>query len=421
MMIRIRRQIRNKRGLICGGGFQFHLIMASITLKKGREKSLRRRHPWIFSGAVATVQGLSKSGETAEIRSHDDALLARAAWSPRSQIMARVWSFDPEESVSPDFFYARLDQAVDLRRRLGLSDPDGACRLVNAESDGLPGLIVDRYADYLVCQFLSAGTEYWKTDIVDQLARRMHPAGIYERSDVNVRRKEGLPQQSGLLLGNPPPDLIEIREGPCRFWVDIRRGHKTGFYLDQRDNRAATAEYAAGAQVLNCFAYTGSFGIWALKSGALRITNVDSSAQALELARQQIVLNGLDPASSEQVEADVFELLRHYRDASRRFDLIVLDPPKFVESRSQLTRSARGYKDINLLAFKLLKPGGILITFSCSGLLDLDLFQKIVADAALDAGRDACIIRRLSQPADHPTALNFPEGTYLKGLVCVVQ
>jgi 23S rRNA (cytosine1962-C5)-methyltransferase len=395
--------------------------MASIILKKGREKSLRRRHPWIFSGAVATAQGLSNPGETAEIRSYDGVLLARAAWSPSSQIIGRVWSFDPEESVSPDFFCSRLDQAVELRSRLGLLEPDGACRLVNAESDGLPGLIVDRYADYLVCQFLSAGSEYWKKDIVDQLARRMQPAGIYERSDVDVRIKEGLPQQAGLLFGSSPPELIEIREGPCRFWVDVRRGHKTGFYLDQRDNRGAAAEYAAGAEVLNCFAYTGSFGIWALKSGGLRVINVDASAQALELARQQVVLNGLDPRSTEQVEADVFRLLRDYRDAGRRFDLIVLDPPKFVESRSQLTRSARGYKDINLLAFKILKPGGVLITFSCSGLLEPHLFQKIVADAALDADRKASIIRRLSQPADHPTSLNFPEGTYLKGLVCMVQ
>lgn len=395
--------------------------MASITLKKGREKSLRRRHPWIFSGAVSTVQGLSKPGQTAEVRSHDNVLLARAAWSPRSQITARVWSFDPEENVSPDFFGSRLQNAVEKRRRLGMLNPAGACRLINAESDGLPGLIVDRYADYLVCQFLSAGTEYWKKDIVDQLACRMQPAGIYERSDVDVRKKEGLPQQSGLLFGSAPPDLIEIREGPCRFWVDIRRGHKTGFYLDQQDNRAAAAEYAAGAEVLNCFAYTGAFGIWALRSGALRIINVDSSARALELAGQQVVLNGLNSSSSEQVQANVFELLRHYRDTSRRFDLIILDPPKFVDARSHLTRSARGYKDINQVAFKILRPGGILITFSCSGLLGMDLFQKIVADAALDAGRSAGIIRRLSQPADHPTALNFPEGTYLKGLVCVVD
>ena len=395
--------------------------MASITLKKGRDRSLRRRHPWIFSGAVATVQGLSKGGETAEVQTHDNVLLARAAWSPRSQIKARVWSFDPEETISPEFFACRLEQAVELRRRLGRLDPGGACRLVNAESDGLPGLIVDRYADYLVCQFLSAGSEYWKKEIVDQLARRMQPTGIYERSDVEVRVKEGLPQKSGLLQGSEPPDLIEIQEGPCRYWVDIRRGHKTGFYLDQRENRTTTAEYAAGAEMLNCFAYTGSFGIWALKCGALRVVNVDSSAPALDLARQHVALNGLDPSSSEQVKANVFELLRHYRDANRRFDLIALDPPKFVESRIQLTRSARVYKDINLLAFKILKPGGVLVTFSCSGLLGMDLFQKIVADAALDAGRDACIIRRLSQAADHPTALNFPEGTYLKGLVCMVH
>jgi 23S rRNA (cytosine1962-C5)-methyltransferase len=394
--------------------------MKAIQLKRGREKSILRRHPWLFSGAVASVEGRPKRGETVDILESSGALLARGAYSPDSQIVVRVWTFDPDEDISDSFFRDRLERALASRGRSALGDERRAARLVYAESDGLPGIIVDRYGNFVVIQLLSAGADYWKAAIVEEIVRFTDATGVYERSDADVREKEGLPPITGVLHGEEPPELIEIEEGPCRFLVDIRRGHKTGFYLDQRENRAAFAEYARGAEVLNCFSYTGGFGIAALKGGAAKVTHVDSSASALELARRNGELNAIASSSVESEEGDAFTVLRRYRDGGRRFDLIVLDPPKFAESQSQLMRASRGYKDINLLAFKLLKPGGILFTFSCSGLLSPELFQKIVSDAALDAGCDAQIIRRLSQASDHPVALAFPEGAYLKGLVCRV-
>jgi 23S rRNA (cytosine1962-C5)-methyltransferase len=281
-------------------------------------------------------------------------------------------------------------------------------------------VIVDKYADFLVCQFLSAGAEYWREEIASQLCKMIPCDGIYERSDVGVRLKEGLEPRAGFLWGEPPPDLVLMEEEPCLFLVNIKQGQKTGFYLDQSENRTLVAEYAQGAEVLNCFSYTGGFGIHALKAGALKVTHMDSSRLALELADRNTELNGLDKAKSEYLEGDIFQILRDFRDRRRQFDLIVLDPPKFVESQSQLRRGSRGYKDINLLAFKLLRPGGILLTFSCSGLVSPHLFQMIVAGAALDAGRDAQVIRVLTQSPDHPSSLYFPEGFYLKGLVCRV-
>jgi 23S rRNA (cytosine1962-C5)-methyltransferase len=294
-----------------------------------------------------------------------------------------------------------------------------AFRLVNSESDGLPGIIVDRYGDCLVCQFLTAGAELWRREAVSQLQEIVPCSCVYERSDADVRGKEGLSPRTGVIAGSAPPELVNIRENGMRFLADVRGGHKTGFYLDQRENRALLAGYARDREVLNCFSYTGGFSMAALSGGASRTVNIDSSGPALDLAARHVELGGFDPSLAEHVEGDVFTLLRKYRDSGRTFDIVVLDPPKFVESRSQLVRASRGYKDINLLAFKILKPGGILFTFSCSGLLDRDLFQKIVFDAALDAGRDARIIHWLSQSPDHPVALSFPEGAYLKGLVCM--
>lgn len=393
--------------------------MDSLLLKPSREKSLRRRHPWIFSGAIERVTGQPQPGATILVRAADGAVLASAAYSPQSQIVARVWSFNPDEIIDAAFFRARLQRVFASRSSL-LASRSSALRLVNAESDGLPGLVVDRYGDYLVCQFLSAGAEFWKTEIVAALIEVTGVPNVYERSDVDVRAKEGLPLTTGVLAGAPPPERVTIQEYDCHFAVDIQRGHKTGFYLDQRENRRLLSTYAEGREVLNCFAYTGGFAAWALRGGALRVVNVDTSAPALELAGRNVELNGGDAARVENVVGDVFHVLRQYRDARRQFDLIILDPPKFAESRSQVEGAMRGYKDINLLAFKLLRPGGVLFTFSCSGLITPDLFQKIVAGAALDAEREACILQRLTQAPDHPVALNFPEGEYLKGLVCQV-
>ena len=409
--------------------------MNSVILKKGREKNLLQRHPWIFSGAIERVEGAPGVGETVTICSFDRKPLAQAAWSPQSQIALRVWSFNPETVIDASFFRTKLQNAINARWHLAgraLSPkaplieertarravPTNAIRLVAAESDGLPGLIIDRYADWLVCQFLSAGSEHWKDTIVELLQELFPGLSIYERSDVSVREKEGLPSRCGVLAGQEPPEHVEINENGMRLLVDIKAGHKTGYYLDQRDSRAAVRDWAEGRDVLNCFSYTGGFGVAALLGGAKHVLQMDSSEPALEIARQNALLNGLDPAASEYMCGDVFKELRRFRDSRRDFDLIVLDPPKFVESRSQLDGGARGYKDINLLAFKLLRPGGLLFTFSCSGLMEMPLFQKIVSDSALDAGRNAQILAVLNQSPDHPIALNFPEGAYLKGLLC---
>ena len=427
-----------------------------LHLLAGREKSLLRRHPWIFSGAIDRLAGEEpEPGGTVEVRSSRGQFLARAAWSPRSQIRGRVWTFDAAEEIATGFFRERLARAVAMREALagrGMIEAS-ACRLVHGESDGLPGLIVDRYGDFLVCQILAAGPERWRGEIVAALADLLRPRGIYERSDVDVREKEGLARRTGCVWGEEPPDLVEIAEGRSRFLVDVRSGHKTGFYLDQREARSRVAAWARGAEVLNCFSYTGAFAVRALEGGAAHVTNVDTSAPALAHARRHLELNGYaqimpdtgtasegrltvpsrrdeseaPPSSTSSLlptasclEGDVFAFLRRLRDQARQFDIAILDPPKFAESRAQIEGAARGYKDINVLAFKLLRPGGLLFTFSCSGLMEPDLFQKIVADAALDARRDAQIVERLGQAPDHPTLLAFPEGAYLKGLVCRV-
>lgn len=392
--------------------------MAAVILKAGREKSVIRRHPWIFSGAIQQADTNIQNGETVEVLSASKQWLCRGAYSRQSQLRVRVWSFDAGEVIDAHFFRSRLQRAGEARTRLFESQKTDAFRLVNAEADGLPGIIVDRYGDFLVCQFLSAGAEFWKKTIVAELVDCFSPGGIYERSEASVRQKEGLPPVAGVLWGAEPPELVEIQEQGLHFYVDVKKGHKTGFYLDQRENRQAVAEFAAGQRVLNGFAYSGGFGLRALAAGAATVVNVESSASALALAQKNLQLNGYDPSQVDNIEGDVFQVLRNFHDIGRKFDLIVLDPPKFAETAAQIPKASRGYKDINLLAMKLLTRQGILFTFSCSGHISPELFQKIVADAALDAGRQMQVIRYLSQSADHPVALNFPEGRYLKGLIC---
>ncbi len=398
--------------------------MATITLKAGREKSLLRRHPWIFSGAVGYVDGGPGPGDTVLVEDSAQQPLGWGAYSPNSQIIVRMWTFNADDRVDEAFLAARLERAVAARAPLARRRDLNAYRLVYAESDGLPGVVVDRYGEFVVCQFLTAGAEKWKPALVDWLKQlELDGAavrGVFERSDVDVRAKEGLQPAVGALAGEAPPERVVMDEYGCRFHVQIARGHKTGFYLDQRENRALTADLADGRDVLNAFAYTGGFGVWALRGGARRVVNVDSSEAALDLAVENVRLNGLDESRVENVAGDVFRVLRQYRDSRREFDVIVLDPPKFADSRGQIERATRGYKDINLLALKLLRPGGLLLTFSCSGLVTPQLFQQVVAGAALDAQRDTQILRRLSQGPDHPVALNFPEGEYLKGLMCRV-
>ncbi len=393
--------------------------MNAIILKAGREKSVLQGHPWIFSGAVSWVEGEPQSGETIAVYGADGVFLAWAAYSPVSQIRARVWTREEGQAVDASFLRERLSTALALRETARVATESNALRLVHGESDGLPGLVVDRYAGTLVMQVLSAGAERWRESFADLLVELSGVEAVYERSDVDVRALEGLEPRVGSLRGLDPGEQLVIEENGLAFQVDVRAGQKTGFYLDQRRNRARLGAYAAGKDVLNCFCYTGGFSIYALAQGAQHVLSIDSSADALRMGQENLALNHLDAERAEWLEADVFVALRKLRDQARSFDLIVLDPPKFAPTVSQAERAARGYKDINLLAFKLLRPGGVLFTFSCSGGISAELFQKIVAGAALDAKVNAAILEHLSQAPDHPVGLAFPEGTYLKGLVCV--
>ncbi|MFM0325423.1 class I SAM-dependent rRNA methyltransferase [Caballeronia glebae] len=395
--------------------------MNTITLKPAKDKSLVRRHPWIYSNAIARIDGNPSPGATVVVRAADGRFLARASYSPHSQIRARVWTFDESEPIDHAFFKRRVQRAVAHRRTM-VKDT-GATRLIFGEADGLPGLIVDYYvADVgahaqLVCQFMATGVEAWKEPIVQALVDATGCPNVYERSDVSIRQKEGLEQTTGVLAGDAPPETLVTNECGVRYHVDVRHGHKTGFYIDQRDNRVLVAQHAQGREVLNCFCYTGGFSLAALKGGATRVVSVDSSGEALALARENVLANGFDAEKAEWLDADAFKTLRRLYDEGRRFDLIVLDPPKFAPSKETVDRAARAYKDINLSGFKLLRPGGLLFTYSCSGAIDSDLFQKIVAGAAADARVDARILKRLGAGVDHPLLTAFPEGEYLKGLL----
>jgi 23S rRNA (cytosine1962-C5)-methyltransferase len=391
--------------------------MAAVILKQGREKSLLRRHPWIFSGAIHHVDGEPASGSTVDLLSFNQQFLARASYSPQSQIRARVWTFE-DELVDMEFFRKRIRASLAMRYACQVEHNVNAARLIYAESDWLPGLIVDRYGDVLVLQSLTAGSEYWKEIIADLLLEETGLENIYERSDADVRELEGLEQKVGILRGTIPQPQLTIYEHGLKFLINIEHGHKTGFYLDQSKNRLRVRELAQDKDILDCFCYTGGFAANALAGGAKSVLSVDASEDALALARQNITLNNLPADKADLIEGDVFQVLRRFRDENRSFNMIILDPPKFAPTAAQAERAARGYKDINLLAFKLLRSGGTLVTFSCSGGIDAGLFQKIVAGAALDAGVDAQIIEHLSQNADHPVLLHFPEGAYLKGLIC---
>jgi 23S rRNA (cytosine1962-C5)-methyltransferase len=389
--------------------------MKVIKLREGKERSLLRRHPWVFQGSIAS--GKADAGETVRVESHDGRFLAWAAFSPTSMIRVRAWSFDEAERIDAAFFERRIAQAVALRARLPI-ESDGV-RLIHGEADGLPGLIVDRYADVLSAQFLSAGTERWKQAIADLLLKITGLQRLYERSDSGVRSLEGLPPATGWLRGEGDT-AVTIREHSWRLTLDVAEGHKTGFYLDQRDNRQRFAQLVRhfGLQrVLNCYCYTGGFSVAALAGGAQRVVSVDSSAPALERARAHVALNGFDLARAEFADADVNQYLRDALKRGESFDAIVLDPPKFAPTAAHADRASRAYKDINRLALKLLAPGGLLLTFSCSGGIGAELFHKIVAGAGLDAGVDGAILQRLEGACDHPTTITFPEGEYLKGLV----
>jgi 23S rRNA (cytosine1962-C5)-methyltransferase len=393
--------------------------MKVVTLRDGKERSLLRRHPWVFEGSVA--KGKADPGETVRVEASDGRFLAWAAYSPSSMIRVRAWSFDAAERIDAAFFERRIHRALALRARLPI-ESDGV-RLIHGEADGLPGLIVDRYADTLSAQFLSAGAERWKATIADVLVKATGLARLYERSDSSVRKLEGLEPATGWLRGSGATELT-IREHGLQLTLDVAEGHKTGFYLDQRDNRrlfAETVRHFGCQRVLNCYCYTGGFSVAALAGGAGHVTSVDSSAPALARATAHVALNGFDPARHEALDADVNQMLREALKDGRRFDAIVLDPPKFAPTASHAERAARAYKDINRLAFTLLEPGGLLFTFSCSGGVGTELFHKIVAGAGLDAEVDGIVYARLAAAPDHPMTVTFPEGEYLKGLAIVRQ
>ncbi len=397
--------------------------MLVVQLKSGREKALLRGHPWIFSGSINNVDpgnGETIAGETARIVDAKGEFLAWGAYNPASKIRVRVWSRDQDRKIDREFFWGRLENAIRLRRGILDFGEFNAYRLVHAESDGLPGFIVDRYADTLVVQFLTSGAEYWRETFVEMLDNLIECERIYERSDAKVRRLEGLAPRKGPLVGGDNFSLVRIREGEINYWVDIHQGQKTGLYLDQRINRSVVRKLAADRTILDCFAYTGCFSVSALAGSARGVLAVESSAEAIKLGRENIKLNNISDDNIEWVEDNVFQALRRFRDQDKKFDMVILDPPKFAPTAAHAQRAARGYKDINLLGLKLLNPGGLLVTFSCSGGVSEDLFQKILAGAALDAGVQAKIINRLGPGADHPVALNFPEGAYLKGFVIQV-
>jgi 23S rRNA (cytosine1962-C5)-methyltransferase len=394
-------------------------MKATVILKPGREKPIHNRHPWIFSGAIRRIEGTVEDGDLIHVTDSRGRYLATGYLNRRSQIVVRLLTWDPNEEVDTAFWRRRLARAIEGRASLFQNPATDAYRLVHAEADGLPGLVVDRYGEWLVVQCLTLGMARRRDEIVSILAGSASaPRGIYARDDADVRKKEGLALETGVLWGEEPPDLVEFVEQGRHFLVDLRLGHKTGFYLDQRDNRRKASAVCAGAEVLNVFAYTGGFGVYASQAGAHSVVNVDSSYEALSLAEKNLALNDCEP--QELIAGDAFQILRDYRDQGRGFDVVILDPPKFATSKAQIMDASRGYKDINLLALQLLRPGGYLVTFSCSGLVSADLFQKIVFGASVDAERDVQILERLDQGPDHPVLLAFPESAYLKGLFCRV-
>lgn len=394
--------------------------MAKIILQPGKERPVYLHHPWIFSGAIAHVHGDPGPGSIVSVHSSRGEWLAYGTWSGHSQIRVRLFSWNPDQLLDQELFLQRLERAITARHMLGLSHSSTAYRLVYAESDGLPGLIVDRYGDFLAVQLLTQGIVTHQHILVQALVKLVQPQGIYERSDPEAREKEGLPSGEGLLWGEEPPAQIAIRQpGELISLVNLRDGQKTGAYLDQASNRLRVAAYCSGHDVLDAFCYSGGFSIAAAQAHATRITAIDSSEAALELLQKNMQANQLH-TDLECMHTDVFHQLRQFRTTGQQFDVIILDPPKFAHNQGQVERATRGYKDINMLAMQLLRPGGILTTFSCSGLVSADLFQKVVFGAALDAQRDVQIIERLTQAPDHPVLLTFPEGEYLKGLICRV-
>lgn len=394
--------------------------MHRISIKKGKEKAIRQQHPWIFSGAIEKISGKPQNGEVVEVADFQDNFLAYGFYNAQSRVAVRVLSWDSNQKIDANWWRMRIQQAVNARRDLLESKETNTCRLIFSEADFLPGLIVDRYADFLSVQILSSGMEQFKSVWLDELQKLLKPKGIFDRSDANARSHEGMEASSGVLWGEAPPDFIQVMENGIQYEVNIAEGQKSGFYCDQRDNRKKVAAHVKGKKVLDCFCYSGGFTLNALAAGAASVTSVDSSALAIETLQRNLKLNTLKKPKQQSIQSDVNKQLREFKESGEKFDVIVLDPPKYAPSRSALDKAARAYKDLNRLAMLLLNQGGLLATYSCSGAVDIDTFKQILAWAALDAGKEVQFIDQFAQPEDHPVRASFPEGEYLKGLLCRV-
>lgn len=390
--------------------------MVEVKLKKGKEKAVWQRHPWVFSGALEKVKGSPANGDVVKVVDISGDFLAYGYFNDQSRVAVRLLEWDETIQINADWYTEKLKKAISSRENL-LTYATNTCRLVFSEADFLPGLIVDKYADYLSLQILSSGIEQAKDIIIKVLVDELKPTGIFDRSDATARTHEGITAENGLLWGDVPPQFIEVKENGIKYHINIAEGQKSGFYCDQRDNRKILSSYAKGKSVLDCFSYSGGFSLNAFHDGAKEVTSVDSSALAIETLKQNIELNGYDQAKHSAIQSDVNKQLRAFASENKKFDIVVLDPPKYAPSRSALDRAARAYKDLNRLGMQLLESGGLLATFSCSGAVDIETFKQILAWAALDAGKEVQIIKQFCQPEDHPVRLSFPEGEYLKGLL----
>ncbi len=391
--------------------------MVDVILKKGKEKAALQRHPWIFSGALDKVKGSPVNGEVVRVLAADKEFLAYGYFNEKSRVAVRMMEWDESKFIDRDWYAAKINAAIAARAHVLRNGDTNTCRLVFSEADFLPGLIVDQYADFLSLQILSAGIEQAKAEIIDILRDALQPKGIFDKSDATARGHEDLEVANGLLWGEHPPEFLEVKENGILYHINIAGGQKSGFYCDQRDNRQILAAYTTGKTVLDCFSYSGGFSLNSFAAGAAHVTSVDSSALALETLQQNIDLNGFDKGRSTVLQSDVNKQLRALKEEGRKFDVIVLDPPKYAPSRSALDRAARAYKDLNRHGMGLLESGGLLATFSCSGAVDIETFKQIIAWAALDAGKEVQIVKQFHQPEDHPVRISFPEGEYLKGLL----
>lgn len=394
--------------------------MSEVILKKGKDKAVNQLHPWIFSGAIETVKGKPQNGDIVTVLDHHKEFLAKGFYNSQSRVAVRVLEWNEEVVIDQEWWRARIKEAVTARLPLLASGHTNTCRLIFSEADFLPGLIADIYDRYISVQILSSGMEVVKPILLEELKLLLSPLGIFDRSDATARAHEGLEASHGLLYGENPPEFVEVKENGIKYLINIAEGQKSGFFCDQRDNRRIVAEHSKGKKILDCFSYSGGFSLNALHAGAESVISVDSSALAIETLKKNISLNGFDASRHQAIQSDVNKQLRAFRDQGELFDIIVLDPPKYAPSRSALDKASRAYKDLNRMGMGLLKPGGLLATYSCSGAVDISLFKQIIAWAALDAGRKVQFIYQFCQPEDHPVRASFPEGEYLKGLLCRV-